>query len=167
MESTIKKTAFAPTFLLGLFLFGTSLIASGCDRGATEQVQAAERFAESIVKNNTTMRDSMIATRLFRKHFQNDFVARDLINLMQSIYDTKTSHFVEMTHPRADVDHDLKAELSGGLIYEGAIEETGMVRVKSPGGFDTPTYFWMVRQAGHHWMVAMITKGEAAVNFRN
>ncbi|MEP7235277.1 MAG: hypothetical protein ABI778_08275 [Ignavibacteriota bacterium] len=137
----------------------------GCDRGATEQIQAAEKFADAVVRNNSSMRDSMIATRLFKKHFENEFVRSSFIEWMSSFYDIHTSKFKGSA--RADVDRDLKTELSaGGLLSSDEIEESGMVRIKSPEPTALSAYFWMVKQKGHHWAVAMVTKGEMAVNFR-
>ncbi len=137
----------------------------GCDRGATEQIQAAEKFADAVVRNNTSARDSMIATRLFKKHFENQYVTSDFIGWMGTIYDMRKSAFVGSA--RADVDRDLKEDLAGGGLISGdEIEETGMVRVKSPDPNELSAYFWMVKQKGHHWGVAMVTKGEMAVNFK-
>jgi hypothetical protein len=138
---------------------------TGCDRGATEQVQAAQKFADAVVRNNTALRDSMIATRLFKKHFDNEFVRSEFIGWMATIYDMHGNKFAGSA--RADVDRDLKTDLSaGGLLSGDEIEETGMVRVKSPNEGQPSAYFWMVKQKGHHWAVAMVTKGEIAVNFR-
>ncbi len=137
---------------------------ASCDRGASEQVQAAERFADAVVRNDAGARDSMIATRIFKKYFANPYVASDYIGWMRSIYDIHNKKFFSTS--RADVDRDLKEELQGGLLNDGEIEETGMVRVKSPNEGEQSAFFWMVKQKGHHWAVAIITKGEAAVNFR-
>jgi hypothetical protein len=154
-----KSSAFHWLSILGL-----ALVFSSCDRGATEQIQAAQRFADAVTRNNINARDSMIATRLFKKHFANDFVASDLIGWMRTIYDYQHGKF--RSSSRADVDRDLREDLKYGLIYPEEIEETGMVRVKSPDEGQPSAYFWMVRQKGRHWMVAMVTKGEMAVNFR-
>jgi hypothetical protein len=142
-------------------MFAMSL--SSCDRGATEQVQAAERFADATARNNVGTRDSMIATRLFRSYFKNDYVASDFITWIQSIYDFHNKKFIRAAY--ADVDRDLKPELQGNLIDNAEIEETGIVRVKSPHESDPTAYFWMVKQKGQHWKVAMVTKGELQVNF--
>lgn len=136
----------------------------GCDRGATEQVQAAQKFADAVVRNNTPARDSMIASNLFQRYFANPFVSSDFIGWMRSLYDFRGSKFFATS--RADVDRDLKDELGGGLKSGDEIEETGMVRVKSPNENEPAAYFWMVKQKGHHWAVAIVTKGEAAVNFK-
>ena len=136
----------------------------GCDRGATEQIQAAERFANAVVSNNTGARDSMIATRVFKKYFTNPYVTSDFIGWMRSIYDIHNNKFFSTS--RADVDRDLKQDLSVGLLSSDEIEETGMVRIKSPNEGEQAAYFWMVKQKGHHWAVAIVTKGEAAVNFK-
>ena len=150
---------------INLIVVCFSFILFGCDRGATEQIQAAEKFADAVVRNNTAVRDSMIVTRLFRKHFDNEFVRSSFISWMSSMYDIHKSKFSGSA--RADVDRDLKADLAaGGLLSGDEIEETGMVRVKSPDDGEPSAYFWMVKQKGHHWGVAMVTKGEMAVNFR-
>lgn len=140
------------------------LLFVGCDRGASEQVQAAQRFADAVVRNNIAARDSMIASNLFQRYFDNPYVSSDFIGWMRSLYDIAGSKFLSTS--RADVDRDLKADLTGGLKSGDEIEETGMVRVKSPTEGQQAAYFWMVKQKGHHWAVAMITKGEAAVNFK-
>ena len=137
---------------------------AGCDRGASEQVQAAEKFADAVVRNDAGVRDSMIATRIFKKYFTNPYVASDYIGWMRSIYDVHNRKFFSTS--RADVDRDLKEELQGGLLSDDEIEETGMVRVKSPNEGEQSAFFWMVKQKRHHWAVAIITKGEAAVNFK-
>ena len=140
------------------------LALTSCDRGASEQVQAAEKFADAVVQNNSGARDSMIATRIFKKYFDNPYVSSDYIGWMRSIYDMHNHKFFSTS--RADVDRDLKQELQGGLLYDDEVEETGMVRVKSPNEGEQAAYFWMVKQKGHHWAVAIVTKGEAAVNFK-
>ncbi|MBS1902833.1 MAG: hypothetical protein JSS75_03940 [Bacteroidetes bacterium] len=152
------------------FRFGSFAVAllvatmlSSCDRGATEQIQAAERFAEATARNNVGMRDSMIATRLFKSYFKNDYVASDFITYIQSIYDFRNHKFIRAAS--ADVDKDFKADLTGGLLDATDIEETGMVKVKSPHETDPVAYFWMVKQKGQHWKVAMVTKGELQVDF--
>jgi hypothetical protein len=161
----LRRYAHSPTRLYAILLLAaTTITLSGCDRGATEQIQAAQRFADVVVRNNTASRDSMIATNLFKKHFANDFVASDLIAWMRTIYDFHKGAFAGPA--RADVDRDLREDLSGGLIHPEEIEETGIVRVKSPDDGQPSAYFWMVRQKGRHWMVAMVTKGEMAVNFK-
>lgn len=134
-----------------------------CDRGATEQIQAAERFADATARNNVSVRDSMIATKLFRSYFANDYVAGDFIMWIQSIYDFRGKKFIRAAS--ADVDKDLKADLQGELLDNAEIENTGIVRVKSPNEGDPEAYFWMVKQKGQHWKVAMVTKGEVMVNF--
>jgi hypothetical protein len=145
-------------------LFVTMLMFIGCDRGATEQVQAAQKFADAVVRNDIGVRDSMIATRIFKKYFENPYVASDYIGWMRSIYDVHNNKFFSTS--RVDVDRDLKQDLSVGLLSSDEIEETGMVRIKSPNEGEQSAYFWMVKQKGHHWAVAIVTKGEAAVDFR-
>ena len=84
---------------------------------------------------------------------------------MGTIYDMQQNKFIGSS--RADVDRDLKKDLEGGgLISPDEIEETGMVRVRSPNPNELSAYFWMVKQKGHHWAIAMVTKGEAVVNFK-
>jgi hypothetical protein len=148
---------------LGTFLLLCALL-TGCDRGATEQVQAAQRFADAVSRNDLPARDSMIATGVFKRYFDNAFVSRDFFDWMRTIYDTKNNKFFASS--RADVDRDLKTELAGGLLRDGEIEETGMVKVNSPNPGDPAAYFWMVKQKGRHWAVAIVTKGESVVNFK-
>lgn len=137
---------------------------TGCDRGASEQIQAAEKFADAMARNNVPLRDSLIATPLLKSQFQNAYVASDLISWMQIIYDIKNNKFASTT--RVDVDHDLKPDLINHLFDNAAeIEATGMVRVRSPLENDQSAYFWMVKQKGAHWKVAMVTKGEMQVDF--
>lgn len=150
--------------VIGYFALLLSFTVTGCDRGASEQVQAAQKFADAVVRNNIAGRDSMIASNLFQRYFDNPYVSSDFIGWMRSLYDMGGSKF--LTTSRADVDRDLKSDLSGGLKSSDEIEETGMVRVKSPNEGQQAAYFWMVKQKGHHWAVAMVTKGEAAVNFK-
>jgi hypothetical protein len=141
-----------------------ALVFIGCDRGATEQIQAAQKFADAVSRNDVSARDSMIATRVLKKYFDNAYVSRDFFDWMRTIYDGQNKKFYSTS--RADVDRKLNDELSGGLIYDGEIEETGMVRVKSPDEGQPPAYFWMIKQKGRHWAIAIVTKGESAVNFR-
>jgi len=138
---------------------------SSCDRGATEQIQAAEKFADAVARNNVGLRDSMIATQLFLKYFKNDYVASDYITWLQSIYDLKERKFFGAT--RADVDRDLRHDLRGAALidFNTEVEETGMVRVRAQDKNQPSAYFWMVKQKGKHWKVAMITKGETEVDF--
>ncbi len=164
MSKKKEKLSVFRFFSLGA-LITFALSNASCDRGASEQIQAAQRFADAVVRNNIAARDSMIATRLFKKHFDNEFVRSDFIGWMSTIYDMRANKF--RGGARADVDHDLKQDLEGGGLISGdEIEETGMVRVKSPDPNELSAYFWMVKQKGHHWAVAMVTKGEMAVNFK-
>jgi hypothetical protein len=140
------------------------IVIAGCDRGATEQIQAAQKFADAVARNDIGARDSMVATRLFRKYFENPFVTSDFIGWMRTIYDLHNRKFFSTS--RADVDRDLKEDLAGGLLHDGDIEESGMVRIKSQNENEPAAYFWMVKQKGRHWAVAMVTKGESAVNFK-
>ena len=138
---------------------------SSCDRGATEQIQAAERFADATARNNVGLRDSMIATRLFKSYFKNEYVASEFITWIQSIYDFHKHTFNGPA--KADVDRDLKADLQGGLLEATDIEETGIVKVGTRNDPDHAAYFWMVKQKGQHWKVAMVTKGEVQVDFNS
>ena len=147
-----------------ILLICSALSLISCDRGATEQVQAAQRFADAVSRNDIPARDSMIATNVFKKYFENAYVTRDFFDWMRTLYDTKNNKFFSPS--RADVDRDLKEELNGGLLHEGDVEETGMVKVNSPNPGDPAAYFWMVKQKGRHWAVAIVTKGESVVNFK-
>jgi len=150
---------------IAAFILVIAMTSSGCDRGASEQIQAAQKFADAIAHNNTPGRDSMVATRVFKKYFENPFVTSDFLSWMRTMYDIKSNKFLGTA--RADVDRDLKPDLeNGGLLTGDEIEETGMVRVKSPNEGEPAAYFWMVKQKGHHWGVAMVTKGEMAVHFK-
>ncbi|MDP4221404.1 MAG: hypothetical protein Q8896_13295, partial [Bacteroidota bacterium] len=140
------------------------LLVAGCDRGASEQIQAAQKFADAVTRNDVPARDSMVATRVFRSYFENPYVTSDYIGWMRTLYDMHNHKFFSTS--RADVDRDLKQELQRGLLYDGEIEETGLVRVKSPNEGEQAAYFWMVKQKGRHWAVAIVTKGEAAVDFK-
>lgn len=163
LKRSAKSSAFhSSSVLILLLLF--AIVANGCDRGASEEIQAAERFADALSRNNVATRDSMIVTYTFKKYFDNAYVANDYIMWMQTIYDIRARKFISTS--RADVDRDLKAELTGALNTSDEIEETGMVRVKSPIPDQPAAYFWMVKQKGKHWAVAMVTKGEMAVNFK-
>lgn len=105
----------------------------------------------------------MIATKLFQSYFTNDYVASDFITWIQSIYDFRNKKFIRPAY--ADVDKDLKPDLQGVLLDGAEIESTGIVKVKSPHEGDPTAYFWMVKQKGQHWRVAMVTKGEVLVDF--
>lgn len=136
---------------------------SGCDRGATEQIQAAERFSDAVTRNEGSRRDSMIATYKFKEYFQNEYVAADFLKWFRSFYDLKERKFV--LSARADVDRDLAKELEGVLVDTNKIEATGVVRVLTPDN-DKSAYFWMVKQEGQHWKVAIVTRGDMAVQFK-
>ena len=140
------------------------LALTSCDRGATEQIQAAERFADAVTRNEVPKRDSMVATYKFREHFQNVYVTADFITWVHSFYNMKEKKFIASA--RADVDRDLKKELAGGLIDDAPIEETGMVRVRIPDDIEGAAYFWMVKQKGAPWRVAMVAKSDMIVNFK-
>jgi hypothetical protein len=146
----------------GFFLLGTGL--ASCDRGAGEEVGVARKFADAVARNNQPLRDSMIATYKFREYFGNPYVAHDVQAWFQSFYDPKSGAFRGTAS--ADVDRDLAKELDGALIDTAKIEETGMVKVRSPNADEDGAFFWMVHQEGKPWKVAMVTKGESEVNFR-
>ncbi len=144
-------------------LFASGL--SSCDRGAGEEVGVARKFADAIARNNVPLRDSMIATYKFKEYFQNPYVAHDVQSWFGSFYDPKSGAF--RSTASADVDRDLTKELEGALIDTAKIEETGMVKVKSPNAGEDGAFFWMVHQEGKPWRVAMVTKGESQVDLDN
>ncbi len=137
---------------------------SSCDRGAGEEVGIAKKFADAVASNNARARDSMIATQKFKDYFQNPYVASDLLTWFRSFYDYHTHKFLGIAS--ADVDDDLSPKLQGALIDTNDIEETGMVTVKSPIPGQDAAFFWLVKQEGHPWRVAVVTKGESEVNFQ-
>ena len=159
-NSSIVNSRLSPKIILFLIALGLT----SCDRGATEQIQAAQRFADAVARNNAPARDSMIATGVFKRYFENPYVSRDFFDWMRTIYDIGKNKFLASS--RADVDRDLHEELNGALLNEGEIEETGMVKVNSPVPDEPAAYFWMVKQKGRHWAVAIVTKGESVVNFK-
>lgn len=152
--SSLRNTAFLFLVLIGV---------TGCDRGATEQIQAAEKFSDAVTRNEGSRRDSMIATYKFKEYFQNEYVAADFLKWFRSFYDLKERKFV--LSARADVERDLAKELEGILIDTNKIEATGVVRVLTPDG-DKSAYFWMVKQEGLHWKVAIVTRGDMTVQFK-
>jgi hypothetical protein len=143
-------------------LLGTGL--SSCDRGASEQVGVARKFADAVARNNAPRRDSLIATYKFKEYFGNPYVSRDVESWFRSFYDASTGKFLGTAS--ADVERDLTKQLDGALIDTASIEETGMVKVKSPNADEDAAFFWMVHQKGKPWRVAMVTKGESQVDFR-
>ena len=161
----LKKKMKSSVFRLRniVFLFFVLATFSGCDRGATEQIQAAERFSDAVSRNEGSRRDSMIATYKFKEYFQNEYVAADFLKWFRSFYDLKERKFV--LSARADVDRDLTKELEGVLVDTNKIDATGVVRVLTPDG-DKSAYFWMVKQEGQHWKVAIVTKGDMTVQFK-
>ena len=146
-----------------LFLLLAIVGLIGCDRGATEQIQAAERFSDAVTRNEGPRRDSMIATYKFKEYFQNEYVAADFLKWFRSFYDLKEKKFVLTA--RADVDRDLTKELEGALVDTAKIEETGVVRVSTPDS-EKSAYFWMVKQIGQRLRVAIVTKGDMIVKFK-
>lgn len=106
----------------------------------------------------------MVATFRLQEYFQNEFVTSELITYVRNIYDHQNKKFKGTA--RADVDADLKEDLTGGLLLTGDIEDTGLVRVKPTTPGLLPAYFWMVKQQDQPWKVAMITKGEIKVLFK-
>lgn len=137
---------------------------TSCDRGANDEIAAAHRFADAVVRNNATARDTMIATARFKSFFENDFVAHDLRLWFGTFYNYQQQAFRGTA--TADVERDLHKDLDGNLLDTTEIEETGMVKVKSGNPADEAAYFWMVHQRGKPWRIAVVTKGETAVNFR-
>lgn len=146
-----------------VFFFFVLVTLTGCERGATEQIQAAEKFSDAVTRNEGSRRDSMIATYKFKEYFENEYVAADFLKWFRSFYDLKESKFV--LSARADVERDLAKELEGVLIDTNKIEATGVVRVLTPDG-DKSAYFWMVKQEGQHWKVAIVTRGDMTVQFK-
>ncbi len=106
----------------------------------------------------------MIATYKFKEYFQNPFVASDMRSWFNTFYDAHERKFKGSSS--ADVDRNLEPELEGALLDTNHIAETGMVKVKSPNAGEDAAFFWMVREEGKPWKVAMVTKGESQVNFR-
>lgn len=157
MKSSVFRLRSIVFFLFALVAF------SGCDRGATEQIQAAERFSDAVARNEGSRRDSMIATNKFKEYFQNEYVSTDFLRWFRTFYDLKERKFV--LSARADVDRDLTKELEGVLVDSGKIEQTGVVRVLTPDN-EKSAYFWMVKQEGQHWKVAIVTKGDMTVQFK-
>ncbi len=149
--------------LFALLVLGAGALNS-CDRGAGEEIGTARHFSDAVAKNNGPQRDSMIATQKFRDYFQNPYVAHDMLTWFRSFYDYKKGEFIGTAS--ADVDRNLEPDLTGALIDSNQIEETGMVKVKSPNTDEDAAFFWMVRQHGKPWKVAMVTKGETQVNFK-
>jgi hypothetical protein len=139
-------------------------VMAGCDRGASEEIGVAQKFAEAVASNNAPRRDSMIATQKFKEYFQNPYVASDMLTWFRSFYDYHNHKFLGTVS--ADVDYDLAPKLKGVLIDTNEIEETGMVIVKSPTPGIDAAFFWIVHQHGQPWRVAVVTKGESEVNFQ-
>ncbi|MDP4198170.1 MAG: hypothetical protein Q8922_01925 [Bacteroidota bacterium] len=139
-------------------------ILAGCDRGASDEIGAARKFSEAVVRNDQTGRDSMIATAKFKEYFDNAYVGHDMRIWFGTFYDYKEGHFSGTSS--ADVERDLKPDLQGALIDTTEIEETGMVKVKPKDPSEDAAFFWMVHQRGKPWRVAVVTKGETKVNFK-
>ena len=137
---------------------------SSCDRGAGEEIGVARKFADAVASNNAVGRDSMIATQKFKDYFKNPYVASDMLTWFRSFYDYHKHDFDQ--YPSADVDYNLAPKLQGALIDTNKIEETGMVIVKSPTPGVDGAFFWLVRQKGQPWRVAVVTKGESEVDFQ-
>jgi hypothetical protein len=159
----VKNKYSVVWYVLIAALFLTAGLSS-CDRGASEEVGAARKFADYVTRDDAPKRDSMIATQKFRDYFSNPYVAHDVQTWFRSFYDLKAGKFIASAN--ADVDYNLTHQLEGALIDTAQIEETGMVRVNSPTAGEDGAYFWMVHQKGKPWKVAMVTKGESEVNFR-
>jgi hypothetical protein len=137
---------------------------ASCDRGAGEQIGYAKKFADAVVVNNEPLLDSMIATARLKEHFDNDFTKAEMIEWMRGFYDYGTKRF--KTKASADVDENFIDDVAGGMLRSGEIEETGKVRVRAPIKGQHDAYFWMVKQKGRPWEVAMVTKGEMKVHFK-
>lgn len=162
--SKMATNSKASRYLSSVVALLISVALVGCDRGAGEQVAVANKFANAIVMNNEPLLDSMIATVRLKEHFDNQFTRADLIQWVNTFYDRSTKRF--KTKTSADVDDKFGDELAGGMLRPGEIEETGKVRVRAPIKGDFDAYFWMVKQKGRPWGVAMITKGEMKVYFK-
>jgi len=147
-----------------VILIALTLPFIGCDRGANVQIEAAKKFADAITKNNAAVRDSMIATHKFKEYFQNVYVTNDMITWFRTFYDYQQGKFIKPAS--ADVDRDLRKDLEGGLITSDSVEDTGIVKVKSPFAGEPTAIFWMVKQTNQPWKVAIVTKGEMQVLFR-
>ena len=159
-----RSLAFHCHSIYLLIFIASGALLSGCDRGASTEIGAAKRFADAVARNDTTSRDSMIATDKFKEYFKNSFVAHDMLVWFRTFYDYKQMQFTgEAT---ADVDRNLEQELNGVLLDTNRIEETGMVKVKNPNAAEDAAFFWMVKQNGKPWKVAIVTKGETPVNFK-
>jgi hypothetical protein len=139
---------------------------TACDRGASDEIGAARRFSDAVVRNDVVARDSMIATQKFKEYFDNEYVGHDMLVWFNTFYSFSKHDFSGKTV--ADVDRDLQTELKGSLIDTTEIEETGMVKAWPPGppGSGDPAYFWMVHPHGKPWRVAVVTKGDTKVNFK-
>ena len=140
-----------------------SVALSGCDRGASNEIGVAKKFADAVARNDEKARDSMIATDKFKQYFQNAYVAHDMLSWFRSFYDYRKKEFTG--EASADVDRNLGPEREGSLNDTNHIEETGMVKVKNPVAGEDAAFFWMVKQKNRPWKVAIVTKGEAQVNF--
>ena len=151
-------------FALTAMLVVTSAgLLAGCSRSTSAEVAAARSLADAVTRNEAGRRDSLIATSKFREYFTNVYVGHDMARWFQSFYDFRTGHF--MTEPTTDANEQMEKALDGALIDTNKIEETGMVKVKSPVAGEEAAYFWMVKQHGLPWRVAIVTKGESQVNF--
>src|SRR5471030_1591913 len=125
-----KRNGFSLSLPLSLRSISVAiliLITAGlasCDRGASDQMGAARRFADAVANNNARARDTMIATAKLKEFFSNPFVSRDMISWFRSFYDAKNQKFIAAG--TADVDRNLEPELQGALLDTNHIEETGM-----------------------------------------
>jgi hypothetical protein len=157
-----KKNGRLWASIFVLSALGTLL--TSCDRGSSDQIGAARRFTDAVVRNNVKVRDTMIATAKFKEYFENAYVGHDMRLWFGTFYDYKEQHFKSAAN--ADVDRDLKRDLEGALLDTTEIEETGIVKVNAPTAGDDAAFFWMVHQRGKPWRVAVVTKGETRVNFK-
>ncbi len=138
---------------------------SSCDRGARMEVAVAGTFADAVASNDAPRRDSMIASWKLKEYFKNPYVANDMLTWFRSFYDYRTHKFLGIA--TANVDADLAPKLKGALIDTSRIVSTGMVTARSPTPGKQSAFFWLVRQKGQPWRVAMVTKGESDVYFNN
>lgn len=108
----------------------------------------------------------MIATAKFKAEFDNPTAdGGDMRQWFEAFYDPKQEGGFTGT-ATMDPNRNLKPDLQGALIDTTEIEETGTVKVKTKDNGHDAAIFWMVRQRGKPWRIAMVTKSETTVNFR-
>ena len=155
--------SFSKTGSTALALMLLAILFVGCDRGATAQEDVARNFSDAVTRNDAPKRDSMIATYKFKEYFANQYVASDMMSWFRSFYDYKEKRFFMPV--KVDVDRNLEKDLEGALLDTNKIVETGIVRVPSSVEGAQPAIFWMVKQSGKPWRVAIVTRGESQVLF--